>query len=210
MSHRVLGRAFLQERYICARCVWSQLSNASRVRAFHATSRTEQKQQSNLLDLLEERGYVSQIAGDRNALHKLLRTKKVGFYAGVDPTAPSLHLGHLLPLMTLFWVSLYGHHAVSLVGGATARVGDPSGRLTSRAKTTDDAQVSNASAMYSQTSQLWRTAMRYAYRHGYDREERESHTLLNNADWLAKLNVLDFLRVLGNGMRIGTMLGRDT
>lgn len=153
---------------------------------------------------------MNQIAGNRNVLNNILRTKKVGIYAGVDPTAPSLHLGHLLPIMVLFWASLYGHSAVSLVGAATARVGDPSGRLTSRAKTADRVQMSNAVEMLNQTYALWKNAVRYAERHGYQNTQIEKFKLLENAKWLDQLNILDFLKVLGDGMRLGTMLGRDT
>ena len=163
--------------------------------------------QNSVLGVLEERGYVNQVAGDRSVLETLLRTKKLGIYAGIDPTAPSLHLGHLLPLMVLFWVSLYGHTAVSLIGGGTARVGDPSGRLTSRAQTADNVQSSNAEAMFRQVAGLWKNAERYAERHG---SKFKQFRLLNNEDWLTKLNVPDFLKTLGNGMRVGTMLGRDT
>ena len=164
----------------------------------------------NILSILEERGYINQIAGDRNALDALLRSKKVGIYAGIDPTAPSLHLGHLLPLMVLFWLSLHGHRVMSLIGGGTARVGDPSGRLTSRTSTNEDVQSSNFEKMYEQTKGLWTTVLRYAQRHGYEESGIGEHRMLNNGEWLDKLNVLDFLKLLGNGMRLGTMLGRDT
>ena len=163
-----------------------------------------------MLTVLEERGLVNQIAGDRNGLDKVLQSKKAAIYAGIDPTAPSLHLGHLLPLMVLFWLSLHGNTVVSLVGGATARVGDPSGRLTSRAKTAEDVQNSNFEGMWSQTERLLKNVRKYVQRHGYKEADMGEHKLLDNAEWLDKLNVLDFLKMLGNGMRIGTMLGRDT
>ena len=107
-------------------------------------------------------------------------------------------------------MSIYGHNAVSLVGGATAKVGDPSGRLTSRAKTVDSVQRSNATSMSEQLSALWRNAGQYAERHGYSDTRIEDYRLLDNGKWLNQLNVLDFLRSLGNGMRLGTMLGRET
>ncbi|KAK5171750.1 tyrosyl-tRNA synthetase [Saxophila tyrrhenica] len=168
------------------------------------------RQSSNLLDTLESRGLINQIAGDRNALHSLLQSKKLSFYAGIDPTAPSLHLGHLLPLMVLFWTAIHGHNAVSLVGGATARVGDPSGRLTSRADTAGEVQRTNFKSMFSQVGSLWKTALLYAERSGNEKEKMGQQTLLDNAQWLDGLTVLDFLKMLGSGMRLGTMLGRDT
>lgn len=139
-----------------------------------------------------------------------MQSRTVGFYAGIDPTAPSLHLGHLLPMMILFWLFNHGHNVVSLVGGGTARLGDPSGRLTSRERTAESVQKHNAMAMFSQLENLWENASRYSERHGYDRGCGGKKELLNNAVWLEKLNVLEFAKKLGDGMRLGTMLGRDT
>ncbi|KAK5126550.1 hypothetical protein LTR85_009484 [Meristemomyces frigidus] len=197
-------------RYICSSCArQSIVQRAQQLRTLHASSRRRQEQKS-ILSVLEERGYVNQIAGDRNALDRLLQTRKVGFYAGVDPTAPSLHLGHLLPLMVLFWLYHHGHNVVSLVGGATARVGDPSGRLTSRAKTAESVHETNFRTMYAQLDSIWDNATQYGERHGYQSEATAKRALLNNASWLDKLNILDFLKLMGNGMRLGAMLGRDT
>jgi len=159
---------------------------------------------------LEARGLVNQIAGDRNSLDALLRKRKVGIYAGVDPTAPSLHLGHLLPIMVLFWASLYGHQAVSLVGSATARVGDPSGRLTSRVQTAESVHTSNALQMVKQTCGLWVNAMKYAERWGHTSSLAGEVRVEENSKWLDGLGILEFLKVLGSGVRVGTMLGRDT
>ncbi|OQO12672.1 hypothetical protein B0A48_02135 [Cryoendolithus antarcticus] len=160
--------------------------------------------------LLEARGYIKDIAGDRNVLSKLLRKKQVGVYAGIDPTAPSLHLGHLLPLMVLFWVYLHGHHAVSLIGGATARVGDPSGRLKSRERTASSVHASNAQSLHVQVETLWQNATASGRRHGHEQKPEWRRQLLDNADWLGKVDIVSFLQLLGSGMRIGTMLGRDT
>lgn len=173
---------------------------------FHATTTSSQDTRS-LLAILDERGLVNQVAGNRSTFDELLRTKKLGFYAGIDPTAPSLHLGHLLPLMVLFWASICGHRAISLIGGGTARVGDPSGRLVSRANVEGNVQKSNTRSMFMRTEDLWANAAAYAQRHEH---EMRHYKLLNNEEWLDKLNVLDFLKVLGNGMRVGAMLGRDT
>ncbi|KAK4507628.1 hypothetical protein PRZ48_001363 [Zasmidium cellare] len=165
-----------------------------------------------VLSVLEERGLINQIAGDRNALDHLLRTRKLGIYAGIDPTAPSLHLGHLLPYMVLFWLYHHGHHVVSLVGGATSKVGDPSGRLVSRAQTAESVMQANFEAMYAQVGGLWENVVRYGKRHRLDECEKGvgKRELLNNAEWLDGLGILTFLRMMGNGMRLGAMLGRDT
>jgi tyrosyl-tRNA synthetase len=112
--------------------------------------------------------------------------------------------------MVLFWLYNHGHHAVSLVGGATARVGDPSGRLTSRERTQASVQEANFQALYKEVGRVWENAAKYGQRHGYEGKVMGKKSLLDNAEWLLKLNVVDFLQMLGSGMRVGTMLGRDT
>jgi len=69
----------------------------------------------SMLEVLEERGFVHAIVGERHALNQLMINKRLGAYVGVDPTAPSMHVGHMLPMMALAWMYLYGFHAVSLV-----------------------------------------------------------------------------------------------
>lgn len=99
---------------------------------------------------------------------------------------------------------------MSLLGGATAKVGDPSGRLTSRAATTAATIDANFNALHTQLEGLWENVLRYGERHGDQIEGRGRRELLNNAQWLDQLSMLEFLRLLGNGMRLGAMLGRDT
>ncbi|KAK3114461.1 tyrosyl-tRNA synthetase [Teratosphaeriaceae sp. CCFEE 6253] len=194
--------------YVCPRC--TPRAALRQQRALHASRRVRSEQKPGVLALLEERGYINQIAGDRTTLARLLQHKPLGFYAGIDPTAPSLHLGHLLPLMVLFWLYHHGHHVVSLVGGATARVGDPSGRLTARAKTGGDVQEGHCRAMRAQVGRLWGNAEVYGRRHGFGEEGRGRREVLDNAAWLDGLGVLDFLQTMGSGMRVGAMLGRET
>lgn len=215
MSRNVVKRTALGSIYICPRCAHGLLATQQIQRQFSTSRQTKQRKHgdilnSSVLGLMEERGYINQIAGDRNVLKTLLRSKKLGFYAGIDPTAPSLHLGHLLPLMVLYWVSLYGHNVVSLVGGGTARVGDPAGRLTSRGDVGEHVQTGNFQKMFAQTKSLWERVPTYATRHGREKREMGEHIVVDNSSWLDELNVLDFLKTLGNGMRVGTMLKRDT
>ncbi|SMR44438.1 unnamed protein product [Zymoseptoria tritici ST99CH_3D1] len=205
MSRICVSRLWQEHFHVCSQCRLSGLLKQRAQRSFHTTTARK-----SLLSLLEGRGYVNQIAGDRDALDRLLQKRKVGFYAGIDPTAPSLHLGHLLPLMVLFWLYRHGHHVVSLVGGATAKVGDPSGRLTSRAAATESTIDANFRALHAQIGGVWENAIQYGRRHGDKAENAGRRELLNNAAWLDKLSILDFLRIMGNGMRVGTMLGRDT
>ena len=70
----------------------------------------------SMLSMLEKRGYVNQIVGSRDDLERLMTEKRIGIYCGVDPTASSMHIGHLLPLMVLYWSYIKGFHACSLVG----------------------------------------------------------------------------------------------
>lgn len=112
--------------------------------------------------------------------------------------------------MVLFWTYIYGHKAVSLVGGATARVGDPSGRLTARENTGIDVQRRNFDAMFKQVKQLWRSVGLSAQRHNVHEHTLGEFEVVDNAQWLEGLGVLEFLKTLGHGMRVGTMLGRDT
>ena len=208
MESTALRRLALRRGYVCASCVARAPRPAKR--NFHASPLRRQ----GVLEKLEERGLINQIAGNRDTLSSLLANRKLSIYAGIDPTAPSLHLGHLLPLMVLFWLHNHGHNVISLVGGATSRVGDPSGRLTSREKVNVKEQRRNFRRMCSQTEKLWERAEAYGRRHGAGVRNGKrgwgERRMLDNAAWLDKLNVLDFLRVLGNGVRVGTMLGRDT
>jgi len=164
----------------------------------------------SLLTILEERGYVKDLAGDRNALDKLLTDKQIGAYSGIDPTAPSLHLGHLLPMMVLFWMYIHGHKAVSIIGGATAKVGDPTGRLTSRQEMDRNTRTSNLVSLHNCVRAMWKSVDVYAERHGYKKDDTWSKSIQNNSVWLSKLSIIDFLSDAGTVARMGAMLGRDT
>ncbi|KAK5109097.1 hypothetical protein LTR62_007554 [Meristemomyces frigidus] len=211
MLRPVLRATYIRNEigYICRRCNGRAINGSGGShRGLLVTARTGEDK--GVLALLEERGYVNQIAGDRDSLQRILRQRQVGFYAGIDPTAPSLHLGHLLPLMVLFWLYNHGHKVVSLVGGFTARVGDPSGRLDTRTETATSVHNNNFKSMFAQVDRLWDNAGSYGSRHGFAPQGRGQRELLNNATWLDNLQLGDFLQVLGHRTRIGPMLGRDT
>lgn len=139
-----------------------------------------------------------------------MQIKKIGVYAGIDPTASSLHVGHLLPFMVLFWLYHFGHHTISLVGGATARIGDPTGRLSSREEQGVSILGANVRQMSAQLQKLWDNAVLYGEKHGFNKEQAGTTALLNNSAWLENISIVEFLGTLGRNMRIGAMLGRDT
>ncbi|KAH0565368.1 hypothetical protein GP486_001233 [Trichoglossum hirsutum] len=147
---------------------------------------------------------------DRDALESLMTDKRIGAYAGFDPTAPSLHVGHLLPLMALFWLYVHGYHTVSLLGGATAKIGDPTGRKTSREAQSSSTRKANMVSMHYQLKKLWMHAEQYGRKYGFEWEWAWRRELVNNNAWMNKLPLMEVLQVLGPGVRLGTMLGKQT
>ncbi|GAB7355467.1 hypothetical protein MBLNU459_g5968t1 [Dothideomycetes sp. NU459] len=176
----------------------------------HQAREVRSGKKKSMLAVLEERGLIKDIAGDRSALDSLLTSRRVGAYAGIDPTAPSLHLGHLLPFMILFWLYIHGYSTTSLIGGATARIGDPTGRLTSRTEPKAQTRMSNLVSMHNQVRGLWMNVDKIAKKHGYVKTLAWKRAVLNNSTWMNKLSIVDFLSFMGKGARLGTMLGRDT
>lgn len=143
-------------------------------------------------------------------LEQLLSTKQITAYVGVDPTAPSMHVGHLLPFFALFWLSLYGHNVVALVGGATASVGDPTGRTTSRASQAREQRETNIRQVTAQLETLSTRLLPLAERHGLSKGKLGTISVLDNAKWLGRVSVMDFLGTMGSKLRMGALLSRDT
>ncbi len=147
---------------------------------------------------------------NREELDDLMTNKRIGAYVGIDPTASSLHVGHMLPLMSLFWMYVHGFHTVSLLGGATSKIGDPTDRLTSREKVHSSVRTANMVSMHYQLKKLWINVEEYGRKHGYNWEWAWHRELVNNNAWMNKLTIMEVLQILGPGMRIGTMLSRET
>jgi tyrosyl-tRNA synthetase len=147
---------------------------------------------------------------NRDALDKAMTTKRLGAYVGIDPTASSLHVGHLLPLMSLFWMYVHGFHSVSLLGGATSKIGDPTDRLTTREKQHSTTRTKNMVNMHYQLKKLWLNVEAYAKKYGYVSTWSWHRELVNNSAWMNKLTLMEVLQILGPGMRMGAMLARDT
>lgn len=138
-----------------------------------------------------------------------MRTRRISAYAGVDPTAPSLHLGHLLAFMPLFWMYLHGYGALTLIGATTAKVGDPTGRTTSRPELSRSDLIQNMATIHHQLKAIWDNVDAAGRRHGYQREWAWKRGIVNNTVWWNKQSMLEVLQRLGSHMRLGPMLGRD-
>lgn len=145
---------------------------------------------------LEERGYFYQLT-DNEAIKKILNTQKISFYAGFDPTADSLHIGHLLPVMAARRLQQFGHTPIMLVGGATALVGDPSGKQEERPILSKETVLKNANAIKKQLSKF------------IDLENGNA-IFVNNVDWLGNLLYIDMLRNIGKHFSVNRMLSMDS
>ncbi|KAH7319973.1 hypothetical protein B0I35DRAFT_224633 [Stachybotrys elegans] len=161
-------------------------------------------------DLLEERGYIKDIAGKPDSVKEIMRVKRIGAYVGVDPTADSLHVGHLLPMMPLFWLWFHGYPAATLIGGATARIGDPTGRLQTRDIMSNGEISKNITKLHHQLKGIWSNVEQLKRKYKYQEDWAAKHHLLNNSMWLQNLTMYDFIKRLGRHTRIGPMLSRDT
>lgn len=148
------------------------------------------------LDVLQERGFIQQCT-DIERLTTLLEAGPVSFYCGLDPTAASLHAGHLVPLFAMAHLSRAGHRAIALVGGGTARIGDPSGRSETRKMLSIEQIESNARAIGDQIQ------------HFVDLKSG-SGMLVDNSQWLAGLNYIEFLRDIGRHFSVNRMLAFET
>lgn len=150
---------------------------------------------SNVMDTLRERGFIKQAVYEDD-LYELLGKEKITFYAGFDPTADSLHVGHFLLVMAMAHMQRAGHRAIVLVGGGTAAVGDPSGRTDMRQMMTRQTIDHNVACFKKQLSRF------------IDFDD-EKAIIVNNADWLLNLNYIDFLRDIGVHFSVNKMLSAE-
>ena len=150
---------------------------------------------SKLLDDLKFRDLVYQQT-DEEGIAKLLENESVSIYCGTDPTGDSLHVGHLLPFLTLRRFAQHGHKPVVLVGGGTGIIGDPSGRSEERQLQSLDTVAENAKKLEKQLRNIFR---------GHDNIE-----FVNNGDWLGKLSMIEFLRDYGKLINVNYLLAKDS
>jgi len=150
----------------------------------------------NVLDILEERGFIDQTTHD-SELKDCLDQGNVTCYIGFDPTAASLHIGSLVPIMSLAHMQRQGHRPIALIGGGTGMVGDPSGKTEMRKLLTLEALAENAAGIKKQLS------------HFLDFSEDKA-LMLNNADWLTKLEYIPFLRDIGRHFSVNRMIKAES
>ncbi len=150
----------------------------------------------NIYQELKARGFCYQQT-DEAAIEKLMTTEKVKFYVGFDPTGNSLHVGHLLPVMAMRLMQKAGHVPIALVGGATAMIGDPSGRSSARPMMTVETIEENVRCIRSQLARFI--------------DDTDGKALfVNNADWLCKLGYIEMLREVGPIFSVNRMLAQDS
>lgn len=148
------------------------------------------------LEILKERGFFQQCT-DIEGLSRLMDEGPVTFYVGFDPTASSLHIGHMVPAFALKHLSGAGHVGIALLGGGTARIGDPSGKSEMRKMISYDEIDANAELFRAQLDRFV----------GFD----GTHAFTaNNKDWLATLNYIEFLRDIGRHFSVNKMLSFET
>lgn len=153
---------------------------------------------SDFLNILSERGFIHQ-GSDLEGLDKKLSTETVSAYIGFDATANSLHIGSLLPIMLLYWFQQTGHRPITLMGGGTTKVGDPSGKDKSRQMLSDADINSNISGI----QKIFEKFLTYG-------DGKTDAVMVNNNDWLSQLNYISFLRDFGPHFTINRMMTFDS
>ena len=148
------------------------------------------------LEELRWRGFLEAATSDD--LDAFLSEARRTLYVGFDPTADSLHLGSLIPVMALAHAQRHGHRPIALVGGGTGLIGDPSGKASERTLLTREKTEENAAGIGKQLSRF------------FDLSSPDKALLLNNADWLAPLNLIEFLRDTGKHFSVNEMIKRDS
>ncbi len=150
---------------------------------------------TNVLDTLRERGFLAQITFEDD-LYKRLEKEPTAFYVGFDPTATSLHFGHFIPIIAMAHMQKAGHIPIALVGGATAMIGDPSGKTDMRKMMTVETIARNVAGIKSQLERFIEFGEGKAM-------------LVNNADWLMDVKYVEFIRDIGVHFSVNRMLAAE-
>ncbi len=143
---------------------------------------------------LRARGFVHGVT-DEDGLRRLLATERVTFYVGFDPTAASLHIGHLMGMMAMAWLQRAGHRPIAVAGGGTGRIGDPSFRDDERELLDEDRLRLNLEGIRGQLARVL---------------DLEDGLLLDNYDWLGRFGFIEFLRDVGKHFSVNAMIARES
>ncbi len=154
--------------------------------------------QNELLRELTARGFINQVS-NIDALNDALNAGRIAAYLGSDPTADSLHVGHLVPVMMMRWLQKYGHRPIMLVGGATGRIGDPSGRDSGRPMMTEAVLAHNIAGLKKSYSKFFRFG-----------DGASDAIMVDNYDWMKAYSHLDFLRDFGTDFTVPRMLSMES
>jgi len=154
--------------------------------------------QNELLVELQARGFINQTS-NMDGLNDALNAGKITAYLGSDPTADSLHVGHLVPVMMMRWLQKYGHKPITLVGGATGRIGDPSGRDSGRPMMTEEVLAKNVAGLKKSFSKFFKFG-----------DGASDAIMVDNYDWVKNYSHMDFLRDFGTDFTVPRMLSMDS
>src|SRR5580698_2568923 len=167
-----------------------------KIRAVGNFQKMATQNNDNFLEELRWRGFLEATTSDD--IDAYLCESRRTMYVGFDPTADSLHLGNLIPVMALAHAQRHGHRPLVLVGGGTGLIGDPSGKTSERTLLTREKAEYNASQIRTQLSRF------------FDLSTEDEGLMLNNADWLLSLGLLEFLRHTGKHFSVNEMIKRDS
>ncbi|CAD2074455.1 Tyrosine--tRNA ligase [Jeotgalicoccus aerolatus] len=151
---------------------------------------------TTLLEDLQYRGIVYQMT-DEEKISEMLENEKISLYCGADPTADSLHIGHLVPFLTLRRFQQYGHRPVILIGGGTGMIGDPSFKADERKLLTEEEVDKNVESIKKQMENI------------FDFSDDNAALMVNNKDWLKNISLISFLRDYGKHVGLNYMLSKD-
>lgn len=151
----------------------------------------------NLIDCWKKRDFIDAITSED--LTELFKTRSLKGYIGFDPTADSLHVGNLVGIIALRWMQKFGHTPIVVLGGATGRIGDPSGKSTERPLLNEETIDQNIQKI----RKLFEKYLDFS-------DPKTKPLILNNNDWLGKYSFIEFLRDIGKHFRVGPMLAKDS
>ena len=159
---------------------------------------------SQFFNLMAERGFYNQCTNESGFDNYLYECEKSGKpavgYLGSDPTGDSLHVGHIVPLMMMRWFQKCGHKPLTLVGGATARIGDPSGKSQERNLLDEETLRHNQACIKKQLSKFL----------DFESDTPNRAELVNNYDWIKDFSFLDFARTVGKHITVNYMMAKES